>query len=69
MGGQNGFVRFKDVETAEFLIDNGEGLETLGLADLFVEPCPDLILFYFWQFLVRIVDVSGQQRKMRKKVT
>lgn len=52
------FVGFKDFEAAQFLVEQGEGLEALGLENLLVEPGLDLILGLLGKLLVGVVDVS-----------
>lgn len=59
-GDRTRFVRFKDIEASEFLVDEREGLESLGFEDLLVEPRLDFILLLFCKFLVIVVDVSVQ---------
>lgn len=51
-------VGLKDLEAPQFLVDEVEGLEFLGLEDLLVEPCLDFVLLGFGEFLVDVVDVA-----------
>lgn len=51
-------VRFENVEPAQGLVDDIQGLELFRFADLFVEPALDFILRLFREFLVDVVDVS-----------
>lgn len=57
-GAWRGLVRFEDVQAAEFLVDEGQWLESLRLENLLVEPCLHLVLLLLGKFLVGIVDVS-----------
>lgn len=57
---QGGGVGLEDVEAAQFLVDDREWLEFLGLEHLLVEPCLDFVLLHFRQLLVGIVNVSVQ---------
>jgi len=55
-----GLVRLEDIQTAEFLVDQGKGLEALRLQDLFIEPGLNLVLLYFGQLLMNVVEVSAE---------
>ena len=57
------FVRFEDFETAQFLVEQGEGLKALGLENLLVEPGLDLILGLLGKLLVSVVDMSVQLKE------
>ena len=53
-----GLVGFEDVKATKLLVDEGQGLELLGLEHLLVEPGLDLVLLDLGQFLVVVVDVA-----------
>lgn len=57
--GRGRAVGFEDVEALQLLVQDGEGLELLGLDHLLLEPVLDLILLFFDQVLVVVVEMSG----------
>lgn len=59
VGGLGGVVGLKDIEAFEFLVEDGEGLELLGLVHLRFEPILDLVLLLDNQVLMRVVEVSS----------
>jgi len=56
-------VRFKHVKTLELLVQNRKRLELLCLAHLRLEPVLDLVLLFFDQVLVVVVEVSDMVRR------
>lgn len=57
--GMGGVVGLEDIEAFKFLVEDGEGLELLGLVHLRLEPILDLVLLFDNQVLVRVVEVSS----------
>lgn len=51
------FIRFKDIEVLEFLIEDGQRLEALGFDHLAFEPILDFILLYLFQIFVIVVKM------------
>jgi hypothetical protein len=58
LGRGGSIVGFEDIEALEFLIQHSKGLEAFGLLHLCLEPVLDLILFFFDEVLVVIVEMS-----------
>lgn len=56
-------VGLKNLQAAQLGVDERQRLESLGLEDLLVEPCLDLVLFYGGKFLVIIVDVAVELKQ------
>ena len=57
-------VRFKDIETLEFLIEHCKRLELLCFDHLRLEPVLDFILPYFLQILMSVVEMPAQALDM-----
>lgn len=57
--GRGGIIRLEDIEALELLVEDGEGLELLGLVHLLLEPGLDLVLLLDDEVLVGVVEMSG----------
>jgi hypothetical protein len=57
-----GVVGFEYVKALELLVQDGKWLELLRLLHLRLEPVLDLILLFFYQVLVVVVEMSGEVR-------
>lgn len=57
--GHGGVVRLEHIEALEFLVEDSEGLEFLGLVHLLLEPSLDLVLLLDDEVLVGVVKMSG----------
>ncbi|KAG0646149.1 Precorrin-2 dehydrogenase [Hyphodiscus hymeniophilus] len=57
-----GIIRFEDIKTFEFLIYDCQWLEFLRFDHLLVEPILDFVLFNFREFLVGIIEMSGDMK-------
>ena len=50
-------IWFENVKAFEFLIENGERLESLGFEHLLLKPILNFILLVFFQVLVVVVEM------------
>lgn len=53
-------IRLKNVQTLEFLVQDSQGLELLRLEHLLLEPVFDLILLFFFDLFMCIIQVPVQ---------
>ena len=53
-------IGLEDVNALQLLIEHSQWLELLCLDHLFLEPIFDLVLFFFFNFFVYIVEMSIQ---------
>lgn len=52
------FIGFENLEPTELLVDDSQGLESLRLQHLLIEPVLDLVLSRLGELLVDVIDVS-----------